>query len=285
MKSRVPERSAESGFALIVAIIALVLLTFLGLTITLSTSTETQIAKNYSWSRQAYFNAQAGAEVARNLLRTVTPDWAAVLPVARTYAQMGPATGTPPGSAPLPGTWLNSVARGATANARDWEGAMCDRVGGDTTQWGKNGIGYGQVLTVNGTTLDYVTTFQGHSLNGAFTVWVRRLTSWDAGGKMRDCAPPVQWGTCPTAPDSELIMTVEGVAPFTQTAIGLTPALRQGQAVSVLEFDVTGSGVARTSCGEYGQSGGGAGGAGFAQCMFIQGGGVPGATEVGTTVR
>ena len=43
----------ERGFALIVALLALVLLTFLGLTMTLTTSTELQISTNYRWSQQA----------------------------------------------------------------------------------------------------------------------------------------------------------------------------------------------------------------------------------------
>jgi Tfp pilus assembly protein PilX len=36
----------ESGFALIMALLSLMLLTFLGLTLAVSTSTETQIANN-----------------------------------------------------------------------------------------------------------------------------------------------------------------------------------------------------------------------------------------------
>ena len=43
----------ESGFALVLAILSLMLLTFLGLTLATTTSTELQIATNYRWSQQA----------------------------------------------------------------------------------------------------------------------------------------------------------------------------------------------------------------------------------------
>jgi Tfp pilus assembly protein PilX len=46
-------RRTESGFALILAILALLLLTFLGLTLTATTSTEMQIANNYRYAQQA----------------------------------------------------------------------------------------------------------------------------------------------------------------------------------------------------------------------------------------
>jgi len=51
------ERGHERGFALILAILALMLLTFLGLTLATSTSTELRIATNYRWNQQALYNA------------------------------------------------------------------------------------------------------------------------------------------------------------------------------------------------------------------------------------
>jgi len=75
------EGAGESGFALILALLALVLLTFLGLTLALTTSTELQIATNYRWSQQALYNAESGLEAGRALLRNM--NWALVLPAPR----------------------------------------------------------------------------------------------------------------------------------------------------------------------------------------------------------
>ena len=72
-------RDGQSGFALILAIMCLLLLTFLGLTLAASTTTELQIATNYRWSEQAFYNAEAGLEVAKAYLKvlnvnTLVPD-------------------------------------------------------------------------------------------------------------------------------------------------------------------------------------------------------------------
>ena len=61
----------QAGFALILAILSLMLLTFLGLTLAATTSTELQIATNYRWSQQALYNAEAGLEAAKLLLAQV----------------------------------------------------------------------------------------------------------------------------------------------------------------------------------------------------------------------
>ena len=64
-------RSRQAGFALILAILSLMLLTFLGLTLAATTSTELQIATNYRWSQQALYNAEAGLEAAKLLLAQI----------------------------------------------------------------------------------------------------------------------------------------------------------------------------------------------------------------------
>ena len=61
----------EAGFALILAILALMLMTFLGLTLATSTSTELQIATNYRYSQQALYNAYAGVDVGKVVLRNI----------------------------------------------------------------------------------------------------------------------------------------------------------------------------------------------------------------------
>src|SRR3972149_265724 len=92
-KSRSPP-SHQAGFALVLAMLALMLLTFLGLTLTMTTSTELQIATNYRWSQQAYYNAEAGIELGKRYLRQI--EWSVVLPTSRGSSDMGPCT-TPAG--------------------------------------------------------------------------------------------------------------------------------------------------------------------------------------------
>ena len=60
MSERNQKPRSERGFALVLAILALMLLTFLGLTLAATTSTELKIASNYRWSQQARYNAEAG---------------------------------------------------------------------------------------------------------------------------------------------------------------------------------------------------------------------------------
>src|SRR5512139_2889276 len=74
-------RAGEQGFALILAILSLMLLTFLGLTLAATTSTELQIATDYRWSQQALYNAEAGVEAGKTLLSRMA--WCSILPAAR----------------------------------------------------------------------------------------------------------------------------------------------------------------------------------------------------------
>src|SRR5437867_4139967 len=90
------QRAAEeSGFALILAILALMLLTTLGLALATITSTELQIATNYRWSQQALYNSEAGVEVGKIILRSVQPDWTAVLPNGRPATWIGNTSPSP----------------------------------------------------------------------------------------------------------------------------------------------------------------------------------------------
>ena len=66
MSDKNRDRRHEGGFALILAILALMLLTFLGLTLATTTSTELRIATNYRWNTQALYNAEAGIEADRH---------------------------------------------------------------------------------------------------------------------------------------------------------------------------------------------------------------------------
>jgi len=201
-------RPNERGFALILAILSLMLLTFLGLALATTTSTELQIATNYRWSQQALYNAEAGLEAARIVLsRTAdaSDEWKFLLPEARTtpWAQ---------GAAPPPVE---------TAVGRDFHRSDCDD---------RAGVGYGLVLT-EGVSPDPVIRYENqsafgvHALNGAFTIWVRRGLLVNNEGKYRED------GTANRA----LVVVAEGVAPYSGAGDAFT---RARQAVRVLETHV-----------------------------------------------
>ena len=90
------------------------LLTFLGLTLATTTSTELQIATNYRWSLQAQYNAEAGIEAARIVLSNVAglgrPLWTDQLPAAR---RPGPGGGAAP--RPVAGPRAGGPTRNPTA--------------------------------------------------------------------------------------------------------------------------------------------------------------------------
>ena len=184
---RVGPRRAESGFALVLAILSLMLLTFLGLPLPTTTSTELQIATNYRWSQQALYNAEAGLEAARIALAnaaTANPSaqWLPVLPARRT-SPLSWNEGSAPAPAELP-----------TATGRDFELIGCDTRGG---------VGYGLVLSDGTTRYESISTFEGESLNGAFTIWVRRPLLTDNQGQFSDGPAPGQ--------DDLLVIVSEGV--------------------------------------------------------------------------
>lgn len=223
-RASVPERQepvgGSGGFALILAILALLLLTFLGLTLATTTSTELQIASNYRWSQQAAYNAEAGIEVAKVALRN-TVNWGSVLPVARGggWTMLAPAA-QPLAPLGMPLTDVNGTP------LRHWQNWSCDDRGADT--------GYGLVLNdpVQGP-LQYITTpfAGGPSLNGAFTVWVRRDTTlFPATGQIQD-----------NGANTTLVLTSEGIAPFQTgvTAAGAAETFAQAHmAVAVLQLVV-----------------------------------------------
>lgn len=282
-RCRVPDRqvlprkaASEGGFALVLAILALLLLTFLGLTLATTTSTELQIANNYRYSQQALYNAEAGVEAAKSLLRAM--GWSAILPPARTTPWQDSALllPRPPGnntSAPFSRNdeWTNLT--------RNWENGGCDARG--------DGVGYGVVLD-NGSPdapYQYKTTLFGQTLNGAFTIWVRRALS---SGPFT--APACEGCWADLSANDDLILTSEGVAPYT----GATAATTFGQtyrAVSLIQVLLTsGTTAQQAGCEFYaGQAGTGPGGTNFNPCGVGEGaaiiGGLPGATGTGTDVN
>ena len=211
MTSRYRRGKGEAGFALIVALLALMLLTFLGLTLAVTTSTELQISTNYRWSQQALYNAEGGLEFARAVLSQVG-DGQLVLPAARL-------TSWDPATVPKPVPLANSPPATYFAT-RNFENFFCDT-------WG-NGAGFGQVLvdpTNPGAPFQNVSTALGQRLSGNFTVWVRRDLVFNADGTISD------------SPLGEnVIVTAEGSAPYMDQA---TTFMRANQAIRRLESRVT----------------------------------------------
>lgn len=251
----------EAGFALILAILALMLLTFLGLTLVTTTSTELQIATNYRWSQQALYNAEAGVEAAKALLRGM--NWVTVLPAERTTFWNG---STPPTVAG--GGAVARFARGdewtppnPSRNFENWE---CDSR--------SNGMGYGVVLDSGGAEgpHQYRTTLLGNNLMGATTLWVRRPTWQMMDGTLTDLSDDLD-----AAGDNVLILTAEGIAPYTGGTASLVTSAAN-RAVQVVEVVLRRQDTATADpCGSRaGQAGGGAEGSGFSGCDPITGAGV-----------
>jgi hypothetical protein len=196
----------EAGFALILAILALLLLTFLGLTLATTTSTELQVATNYRWGQQAYYVAQAALDVARRQLREQTT-WQIFLPVARNKTDFQNNV-RPQWNPPSP-------------PERDFENSTCDATGGQQ--------GYGVVLWPAGFTAPYqnVSAVPGtlRNLGGAFTIWIRRRVAVDAADGL---------ASDDTA-DDRAIITAEGTAPFVGFGNPVGDYQYRRRAVRVLE--------------------------------------------------
>jgi hypothetical protein len=190
------------------------LLTFLGLTLATTTSTELQIATNYRWSQQALYNAEAGMEVARIVLSNtadMTNKWLGVLPQPRVDTGGNPVW------------WEEGFAPGPVETAytgRDFYNMTCDDRGG---------IGYGRVLVDEfGTRYEDISAFESETLNGAFTIWIRRPLQTRTDGQFSDLV----------GDNDSLVIVSEGRAPFTGSASGTSTGdafIRARQAVRVLE--------------------------------------------------
>jgi hypothetical protein len=203
MNDRFPAEHGQQGFALVLAILSLMLLTFLGLTMATTTSTELQIATNYRWSQQALYNAEAGLEAARIVLSNeadVVDGWLARLPLERTALPWPEGSAPGPEAGDLPGT------------GRDFYQMGCDERGG---------IGYGKILEDASTRYEDVSTFEGETLNGVFTVWIRRGLETTDQGTFHD-----------SDRNDALIIVSEGRAPYTGAGTHFT---RTRQATRVLE--------------------------------------------------
>jgi hypothetical protein len=139
-------------------------------------------------------------------------------------------------------------------------------------------MGYGVVLNDIGSVnpqglMQNRTVVLGQRLNGAVTLWVRRDTGVGNNGQILD-----------QVPDNALVLTAEGVAPYTDGSSTLAFA-RANQAVRVVETYLLRSlgGSSTTPCEAYrAQVGGGVSGSNFAVCNDIRltCGGAAGTAEV-----
>jgi hypothetical protein len=254
MHTQRPFDRTEAGFALVLSLLALLLLTFLGLTLAVTTSTELQIATNHRWSEQARYVAEAGVEAGRLILRGTTA-WEGLVPAARTAPWTGVAT---PTASPV----------AARAGIRDYENFACDKAGA--------GMGYGRVLDDGGVPQQYISTFGGETLGGSFTLWVRRPLHYLPDGTV------VDWGGSVTTPisadpdNNNLVLVAEGVAPFSGGALAATDAATQGlvgksKATYVIEVALSRVPPTLGGCDNplSGQKGGGQGGENFAGCSKL----------------
>jgi hypothetical protein len=201
------DRRQESGFALILAILALMLLTFLGLTLATTTSTELRIATNYRWNTQALYNAEAGIEAGKVVLQTLFWDQALPLPRGPWTVPTTPVIGSRPADPP----------GGLSPSTRNWEMWDCDRQ--------SNAVGYGVVLWDGANSYENVTVVPSFAsapaLNGAFTLWVRRPVT-PSGAQYKDDALA-----------DNMILTAEGVAPY--TGASSSTLMRSNQARRIIE--------------------------------------------------
>jgi hypothetical protein len=161
--------------------------------------------------------------------------------------------------------WLEGSAPGPAdaATGRDFEMSACDTRGG---------IGYGKVLDDGTTRYEDVSDFMGETLNGAFTIWVRRGLDVDEGGQFSD-----------STKNEDLVVVSEGVAPFVGPQ---TAATRARQAVRVLEtsFSLAGTTEGSPCAGNLaGQEGLSGTGENFNPCAMVSSGALVGTFGTGPT--
>lgn len=242
-------RRGEAGFALILAILALMLLTFLGLTLAATSSTELQIATNYRWSQQAFYNAEAGLEVAKLMMSDwpVNSKFDSILPPKRAGSwnlSTLPAADADPGGTDAFGNAL-----------RNYESRACDN---------RSNVGYGLVWATGGPSAPYQAVSQayGQPLNGAFTLWVRRVVELSDAGQYSYLGGANE--------DTDFIVTSEGVAPYGGQAAGGAQAFASAnQAVRVLETRLARAQGGSPCNRQAGQAGGSSSGAGFGVCVQL----------------
>lgn len=180
-------RDRQSGVALIVALLSLLLLTALGMALMMTTMTETKISANYRDGGEAMYAADAGIERVMQDLLTV-PDWNSILSGASTSAFIdGPAAGA------------RTLADGSTLNLTEATNMVnCGKVAActandlaattDERPWGANNPHW--TLYAYGPMNDMIET---STLNSRMyvVVWVADDPSENDGNPLRDGDPPL----------------------------------------------------------------------------------------------
>jgi Tfp pilus assembly protein PilX len=257
--------SRESGFALILALLALVLLTTMGLALSNSTSVELQISSNQRWSESARYNAEAGVEYGKSILMGQA-DWSTILPAARLDATLPDWSATAWDGSLTSTTAPATLANGSpvlTRASRNFENWKCDTQG--------YGMGYGVVYDNGGAAgaEEYRSQVGGATLNGAFTLWVRRPVMWSGGN-----------GTGTTLQDypanDVIILVSEGVAPYAGAA-NTNAFAATNRAVYTVETLLVRSGTTildQSACSSrQGQAGGSSTGGNSSGCISLKTGG------------
>ncbi len=234
MHRRACRRKRNEGSAFVISILVLFVLTVLGLALMLTTTTEKEIAINYRWGEQAFFNADAALEYGKNVLASyalVNGSFQALLPPPRGPGEPFLTTVSNPdvvwgGAHPEGGAPCNP----ATAGCRDYQYYIdrCPAVG-DCTR-----VYIGRVL-LRPDTSPVMYDFRApagtpgdldgdgaRDLDGTFTLWVRRPLQGNADYGFPD---PIE---TPAGLHDRVILTAEGTAPNAQGAgTGRATSLRR----------------------------------------------------------
>ena len=235
-------RAKEEGSAFVISILVLFILTVLGMALMLTTTTETDIAFNYRWGEQAFFNADAALEYGKNVLAAylvANTDFSLILPPPRLEVRVADPN-TPWGAAlpPDPG----ACADPASPGCRDYQ-YYADTCPPDGTNCVR--VYIGRVLRrPDGTLAQYdfrlppgapAGDLDGDGtvdLEGTTTLWVRRPVVGT-----QDYGSPT--GDLPSGRHDRAILTAEGTAPGAMSAAAARP-------VSVRRLEMT---VRRPSIG------------------------------------
>jgi hypothetical protein len=209
MRDLIHRTQDNEGSAFVISILVLFVLSVLGLALMLTTTTEKDIAINYRWGEQAFFNADAALEYGKNVLASyaaASTDFRAILPPARADATV--VDNTQPRNVAHPD---GAACDPASAGCRDYQyfidqcppggGGPCTRIfigrvlprpDGTLAMW--------DFRAPAGTPGD-LDNDGNPDIEGTFTLWVRRpLVGTRDYGSMPD-------------EDDRIILTAEGTAP------------------------------------------------------------------------
>jgi hypothetical protein len=209
--------ASENGSAFVISVLILFVLSVLGMALMLTTTTEKDIAINYRWGEQAFFNADAALEYGKNVLGDhllKDGSFEFILPPARADATVAD-SGQPWGAARPNDT--DACVDPSSPGCRDYQYFVdhCPPGGGGPCVR----VYIGKVLLRPDLTLaQYDFRLPGGvvagdvdgdgtaDLDGTFTLWVRRPVVGTHDYGVRDAANP-------SGLHDRVILTAEGTAP------------------------------------------------------------------------